>query len=132
MDKPNSRMSVRRHELFTDIDQHIAGLLRDLGVDGDIADQASTAVADFLAEHWGGQYVVIPKDYRFKVAMRDLEIYRSHQGDFSATARRWGLTERGTRKVIDRVTKRLVHERQRRLFDDDGQHDSVGGENGQS
>lgn len=121
MDKTTSRMAARRHELFSDIDEHISALLRDLGLPDDLADQAGAAVGDFLAEHWGGQSIVIPKDHRYKVAMRDLEIYRSHRGDFSMTARRWGLTERGARKVIERVGKRIVAERQRNLFETQGQ-----------
>lgn len=119
MEQQNSRMSLVRHELFNDMAEHITALLQDLGIPADVADQASTSVADFLAEHWGGQYVVIPKDYKFKVALRDLEMYRSHKGDFSATARRWHMTERGARKVIERVTRRLIAANQGQLFNDE-------------
>lgn len=118
MEQPNSRMSLVRHELFNDMAEHVTSLLQELGIPPDIADQASTAMADFLAAHWGGQVVVIPKDYKFKVAMRDLEMYRSHRGDFSATARRWGMTESGARKVIERVTRRLIAANQGQLFSD--------------
>ncbi|MGB3067050.1 MAG: Mor transcription activator family protein [Ottowia sp.] len=118
MERPNSRMSLVRHELFSDIVTHVEALLKDLGLPLEVADQAAVSVADFLADHWGGQYVVIPKDYQFKIAQRDLEMYRSHKGDFSATARQWGMTERGARKVIERVTKRLIAENQGRLFDE--------------
>ncbi|CAM4198708.1 Mor transcription activator family protein [Bordetella pseudohinzii] len=118
MERPNSRMSLVRHELFSDLVTHVETLLRDLGLPPEIADQAAAAVADFLADHWGGQYVLIPKDFQFKLATRDLEMYRSHRGDFSVTARKWGMTERGTRKVIERVMKRLVAQNQGRLFDD--------------
>lgn len=119
--RQSQRMSVVRHELFTDIEQHLSRLLQDLGFEIDVADQASTSVADFLCEHWGGQYVVIPRDFKFKVACRDLEMYRSHRGDFSATARKWGMTERGARKVIERVTRRLIEQNQGRLLFDDEQ-----------
>lgn len=122
MELPNSRMAMRRQELFDDIDKHISQLLRDMGIVSDIADQASTAVADFLAQHWEGQNMTIPKDFRYKVAMRDLEIYRSHyrshKGDFFLTARQWGMSDRGVRKVIGRVTRRIMAQTQGRLFDE--------------
>ncbi|MGX9692957.1 Mor transcription activator family protein [Achromobacter anxifer] len=118
MERPHSRMSMVRHELFSDIETHATSLLKDLGLASDVAEQMAVSVADFLADHWGGQTIVIPKDYQFKIAQRDLEMYRSHRGDFSATARQWGMTERGARKVIDRVLKRLISQNQGRLFEE--------------
>lgn len=116
MHKPSTRMEAVRHELFTDIIAQATQLFVDMGFPPEVADQAGVGIADFLATHWGGQYVVIPMDYQFKVATRDLEMYRAHRGDFAATARQFGMTERGARKVLDRVTKRLVRKNQGVLF----------------
>lgn len=113
-----SRMEATRHELFNDIIDHATQVFVDMGVSEDIADQAAISIADFLANNWGGQYVTIPKDYQFKVAKRDLEMFRFHKGDFGATARQFGMTDRGARKAIERVTKRLIAKNQCRLFED--------------
>lgn len=117
MGKPSTRMEAVRHELFTDILTHASVLFAEMGFAPDVAEQAGIGIVDFLASHWGGQYVIIPMDYQFKVAKRDLDMYRAHKGDFSATARQFGMTERGARKALDRVTKRLVRANQGKLFD---------------
>ncbi|MAL01365.1 MAG: Mor transcription activator-like protein [Alcaligenaceae bacterium] len=116
MSKLSPRMEAVRHELFTDILAQTKQVLIEMGVEDETADQAGIAIVDFLATHWGGQYVVIPMDYQFKVATRDIAMYRAHRGDFSATARQFGMTERGARKALERVTKRLLRKNQGVLF----------------
>lgn len=114
-----SRMEVVRHEMFTDLIQHVKSLMvDDYAMDPEAGEQVGTSIVEFLSGHWAGVTMVIPKDYQFQVAKRDLEIYQSHKGDFTDTARTWGMTERGVRKVIERVTKRIIQQRQGRLFDD--------------
>lgn len=73
-------MSKIRHELLSDVADHSALLIRDYGVDGDIADQVAHAIADHLATSWGGQVITIPKDHHFKLSKRDKEIYAKFTG----------------------------------------------------
>lgn len=114
-----SKMENLRHELFSDLIANIQDLMvSDYGMSEDAGEQVGVSVVEFLSTHWAGIVLTIPRDYRFHLAKRDLEIYRAHKGDFSATARQFDMTERGARKVIERVTKRLIQENQGRLFDE--------------
>lgn len=117
------RMESMRNELFTDIIDHLQRLMvDDYGMVADAGEQVGVSVVEFLSTHWAGITFSIPGDYYYKLAKRDLEMYRSHygkhRGDFSETAKEWGLTDRGVRKVISRVAKRLVQENQGSLFDE--------------
>lgn len=113
------RMEVVRLELLADIETHARQILLDHGIGDEVAEQASIAIADFLANHWGGQNISFPKDYHYKLAARDLEIYRRFNGtNYHVLVRETGMTERGLRKLIDRVHRRETHRQQSRLFDD--------------
>lgn len=99
-----SNMESRRNELLEDVHAQAREILEHHGISTDIADQAGCAIADHLAEHWGGQNFTIPKDYRYKMASRDLEIYEVFDGrNHSELARRYNMTVRGIYKVISRV-----------------------------
>jgi Mor family transcriptional regulator len=110
-------MALARHELFTDLATHGAEILCDHGIDKDVAEQAATAIADRLAQHWGGSNITIPKDYHFALAARDLQIFDEFNGtNYRALARKYNMTERGMRKLIERVKKRETARNQGRLF----------------
>ena len=112
-----SQMELKRHEFFEDIIAHLNILFTDeLGFSQDIAEQAGISVVHFMIAHWAGQNLGIPIDYKYRVAKRDLEIYEFHRGDFSATARQFGLTERGARKALERVYKHIADKNQGKLF----------------
>jgi len=114
----SDRMEIKRHELLSDMAAHCAEILIDHGIPEDVAHQAATAIADHMAMHWGGQSFTFPKDYLFKLSERDLLIYKEFTGaNYDVLARQFDLTERGMRKLIDRVHKREVNKRQTRLFD---------------
>lgn len=114
-----SRMEVVRHEFFADMIKHVQKLMMDdYSMDAEAGEQVGVSIVEFISTHWAGVQMVIPMDYKFQVAKRDLEIYDSHRGDYTATALKWGMTERGIRKVIERVTKRIIQNRQQSLFDD--------------
>ncbi len=119
MAKYSPKMEAIRHELFTDLIDHVNALLKELGIPADVSEQAGVSVADFLAQHWSGQVVSIPQDYRFTVANRDLEMLRWHKGDFFETARHFGMSDRGARKALERVTRAYTKLSQGTLFDDD-------------
>jgi len=113
----STRMEMQRAEFFEDILAHSKAVFMELGICEEISDQAGTHLVQFICDHWGGQYFTIPLDYKYKVAQRDWAIYQAHRGDFSETARKFGITERGARKIIDRVRKRLISKNQGKLFD---------------
>lgn len=116
--KPESPMEQQRHELLSDVETHGTAILLSHGIEQDIAEQAATAIADFLAEHWGGQLVSFPKDYLYKLSKRDMQIYREFTGNnYPELVRRHKMTERGIRKLIERVHRREVSRRQGDMFD---------------
>ncbi|MCO1335328.1 hypothetical protein MO867_13400 [Microbulbifer sp. OS29] len=104
MSHQDPNMESRRHELLEEIHAHAREVLTQHGVDSDIADQAGCAIADHLATTWGGQIVTVPKDYHYRVASRDAQIYEEFNGrNHSQLARKYGMTVRGIYKVISRV-----------------------------
>jgi Mor family transcriptional regulator len=114
----SERMEVKRHELLSDMAAHGTTILMDHGIPEDVAQQAALAIADHMAMHWGGQSFTFPKDYLFKMSGRDLLIYKEFTGaNYDTLARKFDMTERGMRKLIDRVHKRELNKRQNRLFD---------------
>ena len=114
----SDRMESRRHELLLDMTAHASGILADHGIPEEVANQAATAIADHMADHWGGQHFSFPKDYLFKLSERDLLIYEQFSGfNYDTLARKFRMTERGMRKLIERVHKRELNRRQNRLFD---------------
>lgn len=120
MAKYSEKMEAIRHELFTDLIEHITNQLTDFGLSPEACDQAAISVVDFLAQHWGGQIISIPQDYRRLVAKRDLEMLRWHKGNFYDTAKHFGMSDRGVRKALDRVSKAYEQINQGRLFEDEG------------
>lgn len=113
-----SRQELLRHELLADVEVHSRVLLLDHGVDKALADQVAIAIADFFAGHWGGITVVFPKDYYYKLAERDLEIWHQFNGtNHVELAKKYQMTERGIRKILDKVKKRYVDRNQGHLFD---------------
>lgn len=111
------KMELKRHELFEGLLAHGKIIFQELGIDEALAEQAALAFVDHICEDWAGQTISFPKDIAYKIAMRDLDIYNYHRGDISATARHFKMTERGVRKVINRVAKSIVDKNQGRLFD---------------
>jgi len=87
-------MEKLRHELLTDLAEKTGQLLRDFGIEADTSDQIGHSLADHVAEHWGGQLINIPKDYAFKLAKRDLEIWERFNGrNHAALAVEYGIRQ---------------------------------------
>ena len=112
-------MELQRHEFFEDIIAHSKSIFGELGFSEEVAEQAGISFVDFICDNWAGQYFTIPIDYQYKLALRDLEMYNFHRGDFLATARHFKMTERGCRKAIERVRKRMTSKLQGDLFNHD-------------
>ncbi|MBI0114241.1 DNA-binding protein [Gilliamella sp. W8129] len=111
-------MSIKRHELLTHVSLSVANEAMDYGLPEDIANQLGDSIANTISELFGGQNFTFPRDYIFKLNQRDLQIYDSFKGNnYAELSQKYNMTERGIRKVIDRVHKRMLKEKQPTLFD---------------
>ena len=122
-------MEERRNALLEDVAQFIAARLsedlcahplKSLGP-GD-AEAIAYDLADHLADYWGGQLINFPKDYRRRLARRELEILGDFNGNnWGELARRYDFSVRGLRKLILRVQERIrkgSDDRTRDMFQD--------------
>ena len=104
MTRDDSDMSLRRHELLESVHDKTRRILEEHGVDASVADQAGCALADELAEDFGGQNFFFPMDSAYKVALRDIQIYEDFTGkNYTELSRRYKMSVRGIYKVIKRV-----------------------------
>ena len=103
-----SRMATKRHELFEDIMEQVEQVLAAHDIKAFHAGLAAAAVADRLADHWGGQNLTFPKDYRRKLTKRELQIFDEWRGDnWGELARKYDIAERTVRRVIARIKAKL-------------------------
>ncbi|MDF7669851.1 Mor transcription activator family protein [Orbaceae bacterium ESL0721] len=113
-----SAMSIKRHELLTHIASSVESDAIGFGLSADIASQLGDNVANTISELFGGQNFTFPRDYIFKLNQRDLQIYDEFRGsNYAELSRKYNMTERNIRKVIDRVHKRMLKQKQPGLFD---------------
>lgn len=113
----STAMEELRHELLDDVSAHAKEVAKNHGLDDEVAEQIGFAVADRLAENWGGQLINIPKNHLYKLAQRDLEIYNKFNGrNYAALAREYKMGVRGMYKLIERVHKRESARTQPDLF----------------
>lgn len=119
MTTKKSGMAALRAELLDDVAEHAKHILADHGITTEVADQCGVALADFLAEHWGGQLINFPKNRLFKLAQRDMAIYEEFTGNNHAKlALKYNMSTRGIYKLITRAQKRFIAEKQPDLFTD--------------
>jgi len=117
-DTSDGRMAERRHELYADLMDLVQRQLAEYDVGANEATLIATDLADRLASHWGGQNITFPKEYRRKLSRLEAEIYQAHYGhNLAELAQRYDISERGLRKMIARVTKRIRSGNQCGLFD---------------
>lgn len=109
----DSPMALKRHELLEDVMALVARLLREHEVGPMGADLIASAVADRLADHFGGQNISFPKDSRRKLTQREMQIFADWQRNdsWSVMSRRYGIHERTVRRIIERIRERLQAQR---------------------
>lgn len=112
-------MDALRSELLDDVAAHAKNVLADHGIANDVAEQCGVALAEFLAEHWGGQLINFPKNFLYKLAQRDMAIYEEFTGhNHAKLASKYNMSVRGIYKLVTRAHKRIVAEKQPDLFPD--------------
>ncbi|MBN6077286.1 Mor transcription activator family protein [Aggregatibacter actinomycetemcomitans] len=112
-----SLMEIRRHELLEEIESLVIALCKDYNLEQDICEQIGANVANHLCENFSGQVITFPKDYFYKIAQRDLDIYNSFNGrNWGELGRKYDLTENALRKIVKRVQDKIAKEKQPDLF----------------
>lgn len=120
MSDTHTRMGERRNELLADLVDVAKRVLVDEDVQPDLAELAANAVADRLADYWGGQIISFPKDYRRRLAKLEIEIYRAWSeggSTFGELALKHKMHERSLRRLIARVRARVIQDEQQDLLD---------------
>lgn len=124
--KQGTVMADKRHELLSDIADHVAAVVMDHGVALDIAEQAGAAVVDHLCVTWAGSHVTIPKDHRWRLTQRDLEILGKFKGNnHHQLAVEYHMTENAIYKLLKRIQDRKFDRDQGKLDLGDGLSDVV-------
>lgn len=110
-------MEDRRAELLSDLATHTAAIVQEYGLEADVAEQVGAALADFVADHWGGQIITIPKDHAFRLSQRDRLILGEFNGaNHAELARRYKMAERSIYKLLARAIRRERDLMQGQLF----------------
>ncbi|MFP4733740.1 Mor transcription activator family protein, partial [Pasteurella multocida] len=61
--------------------------------------------------------ISFPKDFHYKIAQRDLDIYNDFNGNnWVFLVKKYNMTESGIRKVINRVRKQVIKHNQMDMF----------------
>lgn len=108
-DDIESRAGQRRHALYQDVVDKVEQQLVDHDVNATVAAALAEAVADMLADTWGGQVIAFPKDVLRRLTAKELEIYDQFDGRNTADlARSYGYTQRGMEKLIARIRAKIA------------------------
>lgn len=98
------KMTVRRHELLVDVADRAMAILKRYGMDIHRAQDAADAIVDDLADNWGGQYITVPKDMKYRHAKRCQAIADAFNGsNHSELATQYGLSVNAIYKVLKRA-----------------------------
>ena len=113
-------MEARRAELLEHVAARAAATVVDyFGLASELADQVGAAVADALADDFGGQVLSFPKDCAFRLSVRDRAILEAHRRGASLAdlALQYKITDRGLRMLLHRAESRDRDLRQQQLFE---------------
>lgn len=103
---------AKRNALLADLIELTTAHLEEHEVPPAVAAITASALADRLADYWGGQVIVIPRDHLYKLSKLELEIYGKFTGhNHDELARSYRMTTRGIYKMISRVRAKLAKQR---------------------
>lgn len=105
-----TRMALKRHEMLEELQGVIERQLVDMDAAPDAAAVTASTVVDYLSTYWAGQVVSFPKDVRYKLTLKELEIYDQFTGTTRSKeelARKYGMTPRGMGKLIKRIRAKI-------------------------
>jgi len=105
-----SPMEKVRNELVTCVIDHTQSALKRAGVEAEKAASIAVGLADELVTVFGGQNITFPKEHARKQAQREASIYAEFKAGatYRDIAKTYDISERGARKMIDRVRARIV------------------------
>ncbi|HBC5210044.1 TPA: hypothetical protein KEU09_003331 [Serratia marcescens] len=110
--KPGN-MSVKRSKLYIELSAHIKSFCESKSLTQEFSKELSDDIVDLIAVSFGGQNITFPADAQYYTDLRSIDIYNDFVDSFSYSelASKYGLTERGVRKVIERVKEKLKKDR---------------------
>lgn len=121
-----SRALLKRHELFGELLGVVERQFVELEIPADQAQIVSAFIVDFLGDYWAGQSITFPKDEHYRLTLKELEAWDMYTGDnLDQVARRFKMTPRGMRKLLDRIRERIRAWREAKAAP--GQLDLLGG-----
>lgn len=102
----------RRLKFYDNLVSFISSQLEEYDLKKDGAEAVANALADHLADYWGGHYFSFPKEHRRALSKRDMEVYRRYQGssNHAELAESLGISSRALYKLIRRVRSRLAQQ----------------------
>jgi Mor family transcriptional regulator len=96
-------MEIRRNELLADVADRSTVILRRFGLDEGTAQAAADDIVDDMAANWGGQYITVPKDMKYRHAKRCQAIVSAFTGaNHAELAREHGLSVNSIYKILKR------------------------------
>jgi len=97
----SQRMEVRRHDLLADVADRTMQILKRYGLNDSQAQEAADSVVDDLADNWGGQFITVPKDMKYRNAKRRQAIVEAFDGsNHSELATQHGLSVNAVYKIL--------------------------------
>lgn len=119
-----SRGRSKAPELLSDLADHASAILNDLlDISPEVSVDFGHALAERMADHWGGQGVYFPQGLTLKLSKRYLKIYEEFTGfNHSELAMKYKVSVQWIYSIIKRVHKEQVALRQRDIFEQPVDH----------
>lgn len=103
----SQKMEVRRNDLLADVADRTMEILKRFGLNDSQAQDAADNVVDDLAENWGGQFITVPKDMKYRNAKRRQAIVDAFDGsNHSELATQHGLSVNAVYKILKRANSK--------------------------
>jgi Mor family transcriptional regulator len=111
-------MQARRAALYAHAADKARETAMSLGIAENLAEHIGAAIADGLAEDFGGEVLSFPKDSAYMLSQREREILDAREKGTSLIElmRTYKMTERGLRKLITRATTRRAESTEQLLI----------------